>query len=112
MDVNWDDPDVVSLWQRLAACIQNQYQNDLTPDGTLADPGHFGIRAATEIFNRALYVDVAGSSGEWSMVFAADPPPSTNTRIFCVYCAVEQGQVHKSYCSRTGVLRESDQVEL
>lgn len=105
MDVNWQDPGVVSLHERLATCIQAEYEDGLTFTGRLADPELFGSRTAVEILNRALYVDVAGSSGEWTVAFAADPPPSGTT--FCATCGAKEGDLHDtSYCHRRGVQRK------
>jgi hypothetical protein len=75
MDVNWQDPDVVSLHKRLAACIQQQLEDDLTGEGKVADLAYFGSRAATEILQAATGVDVMGSSGEWAISFLADGEP-------------------------------------
>jgi hypothetical protein len=106
MDVNWQDPDIVSLHERLAACIQDQLEQDLTAEGRVADQPYFGARVATEIFHRAQHVDVMGSSGEWTLVFTADPPPAWNTTYGCVTCGAREGHLHdQSYCSRRGVQR-------
>lgn len=106
MDVNWKDPDVVSLHERLAACIQEQLEQDLTAEGRVADLPYFGSRAAAEIFARALHVDVMGSSGEWSLVFTADEPASDNVVVGCVTCGARQGELHNQQtCHRAGVQR-------
>lgn len=70
--MNWNNPELVTLYKRLAGCIQEQLEQDLTADGRVADLPYFGRRVAAAIFDRSLYVDVAGSSGEWSVVFDAD----------------------------------------
>lgn len=104
MDVNWQDPGVVSLHERLAACIQEEYEDSLTSTRRLADADSFGRRTAVEILNRALRVDVAGSN-EWTVAFAADPPPSGTAG--CVTCGAKEGDLHDtSYCHRRGVQRK------
>jgi hypothetical protein len=109
MKIDWTNPELVSLHERLAACIQQQLEDDLTSDGHVGDLPHFGARTATEIFQRALNIDVFGSSGEWTLSFTADPPPNSNRVIFCAICAVNEGELHRSYCDRRGqLLRQAD----
>jgi hypothetical protein len=106
MDVNWNDPDVVSLHERLAACIQQQLEDDLMSNGRVADLDHFGSRAAAEILQAATGIDVYGSSGEWSISFLADEPPSNNTIVGCITCGAREGQLHnQQICHRVGVQR-------
>lgn len=76
MKMNWNDPEMVSLYERLAATIQHQLEQDLTGEGRVANLEHFGHRAAATIFERALHVDVYGSSGEWTISVESDPVPS------------------------------------
>jgi hypothetical protein len=109
MDVNWNDPDVVSLHERLAACIQQQLEDDLTREGRVADLAYFGSRAAAEILHAATGIDVYGSSGEWSISFVADPAPSNNVIVGCMTCGATEGQLHNpERCHRVGVQRGLD----
>lgn len=106
MDINWADPDVVSLHERLAACIQEQLEMDLTSDGRVAAQAYFGSRAAADILMRAVGVDVAGSSGEWSISFTADPPPDPNICVGCAVCGAREGEIHdQSICPARGIQR-------
>ncbi len=107
MDINWDDPRTVSLYERLANCIQQQLEDDLTAEGKVADLTYFGRRAAVEILGRAMRLDTADQN-QWSLVFAGDGPPNTNYEIFCATCGCAELQLHRGYCHRTGVLRQRD----
>lgn len=104
MDVNWTDPRVVSLHERLAATIQREYDDSLTAEGRVADAEHLGSRAASEILNAATGMSLR-SNRRWWLMFAADPKPSTNTLVGCVSCGATEGQPHKPDCDRTGVMR-------
>lgn len=106
-NVDWSDPDVVSLHERLAVCIRQQYELELATTSGQVDPAAFAARVATEIMGCTLHVDVAGSSGEWSLVFAADVPPSQTRIAGCTVCAASQGDLHRAHCRRSGIVRPS-----
>lgn len=106
MDINWNDPDVVSLYERLAACIQARLEDDLMSNGRVADLEHFGGRAAAEILHAATGIDVYGSGGEWTISFLADDPRNDNVVVSCVTCGATQGELHdQRICHRVGVQR-------
>lgn len=67
MDVDWSNPEVVRLFERLAVCVQEQLEQDLTPTGQVAYLPYFGKRTAQGIFDLASSVDA--SEGRTSMVF-------------------------------------------
>ena len=108
MEIDWNDPRVVDLHERLAACVQRGFEDSITAEGRVADAQYLGARVATDILQAA--VAAAFSDAGVELTFLPGPVPRTDAKIFCVYCTVGEGQLHHDYCSRTGVLRYRDQA--
>jgi hypothetical protein len=104
MDVEWSDPRVVSLHERLAATIQREYEDSLTCTGSVVSREYLGARAAVEILRAAIGTEFGPAA--WTLSFTPDPAPNPNVEIGCVYCRAKEGELHdEDACSRTGVLR-------
>lgn len=109
VDMNWDDPQMVSLYERLAATIQQEYQDSLTTNGIVANPDHLGARAASQILAAATAAEFG--TMDWKLGFAPDSfPHRTSTQHCCATCAAGEGQLHEDYCNRYGrLMRASDE---
>lgn len=108
MDIDWKDPRIVSLHERLAACAQSAFEESLTASGAVADSAYLGRRIAVDILTAAVATLLGPST--WSITFTADPAPNPNAVIGCVACGATEGRLHDEYCHRSGILRRGEAV--
>lgn len=109
MDINWDnDPQMVSLYERIAAEVQREYEDSLMASGAIANPDHLGARAASAILSAATTVEFGTRA--WKLGFTPDRfPHRTSDRYGCATCSAGEGELHQDYCKRYGrVMRAPD----
>lgn len=106
--MNWDDPQMVSLYERIAAAVQREYEDSSLDSGGVANPDHLGARAASEILRAATTMEFGATA--WRLGFTPDRfPYRTSDRYGCATCSAGEGELHQDYCKRFGrVMRAPD----
>lgn len=113
VQMDWDNPEMVGLHDRLTDYAQQVYEDSLSPDGAIADPDSFADRIADAVIAAALDGSCSGSG--WLLQFRPPKPclragVEKNTGVFCVYCAATEGQLHGRHCARRGVFQHAPAV--
>lgn len=108
MDMNWTDPQMVSLYERLAGTIQKEYQDSLTINGIVVDPEYLGTRAAAEILAAASAAQFGTAA--WTLGFTPDHFP--HRAVFCAECTAGEGELHHDYCKRYGRVMRAPDVQV